>query len=176
MNTAVVEGGQKLEKLLFGDGGDVSADIVAFQCGSVHRFMCTAIDIHNVTRMPVSEKLAFVPGTQKWLLGCIKYTGTLVPIVDVGKFLGLSPEHYVEPKEILIISSADHSQLIGLAVDEIFGLVDRREIAGSGTGVRVPRLIQPHIRAECQYESSVWPIVDLQSLINSTEFKKINLA
>ena len=73
--------------------------------------------VHEVLRVP--EKLTIIPGVQPWVCGVANVRGRLLPIVDLGDFLGLEVSNS-SCQKVLVIELGD--LFCGLLVDEVTGM------------------------------------------------------
>ncbi|WP_060480740.1 chemotaxis protein CheW [Pseudomonas sp. NBRC 111119] len=80
-------------------------------------FVAPMGEVAEVLREPRSSR---VPGVQPWVCGVANLRGRLLPVMDLGRFLGLGHATAGKQRRVLVL---DHEDLFaGLLVDEVLGL------------------------------------------------------
>src|SRR5690606_29439903 len=75
--------------------------------------------LEEVAEVLVCPRLSPVPRTKAWVRGIANLRGSLLPVMDLGGFLGHAPTQLTRHSRILVIHQAGvHS---GLLVDEVLG-------------------------------------------------------
>ncbi|WP_200763793.1 chemotaxis protein CheW [Nitrosophilus alvini] len=77
------------------------------------------IDIKNVIKITKHMDITPVPKTEEYILGVMNLRGSIVPVVDLKKMLGLESDSE-ESREFILVIDSDLGN-IGLTVDEIVG-------------------------------------------------------
>lgn len=90
---------------------------VCFMLGSQH-LMVQVGDISEILPVPQTTPL---PGVQRWAKGIANVRGRLIPIVDLGEFLGNNRKTQGNASRILVVGRKDLS--VGLVVDEVQGMM-----------------------------------------------------
>ncbi len=74
----------------------------------------------EVSEILPEPRFTALPGVKPWLKGVANVRGRLLPIADLGQFLGVKIQALRKQRRILIV---DHGDLfVGLAVDEVLGM------------------------------------------------------
>lgn len=112
--------------------------------------------------------LTRVPGTRDWLAGIANVRGTLLPVVDLQRYLGGKPLASGRRTRILVIDQ--HGVNCGLLVGNVQGM---RHFADN-QDAELPALavsIQPYVEKGCQVDGELRPVLDLQRLAATSEFQ-----
>lgn len=115
--------------------------------------------------------LTLVPGTMPWVKGLANIRGSLLPVMDLQKYLGQSSIHLRQHSRIMVIRQGE--LMVGLLVDEVLGL---RHFEPEEQVDRVQKLdpaIKPYIRGAFNQESQTWHYFDMTSLAEDPEFFKV---
>jgi len=89
---------------------------IGFRLGEL-RFV---IPMGEVSEILPEPRFTALPGVKPWLKGVANVRGRLLPIADLGQFLGVKIQALRKQRRILIV---DHGDLfVGLAVDEVLGM------------------------------------------------------
>lgn len=120
--------------------------------------------------MPVNR----VPGTAPWFLGLGSHKGQLLPVSDLGRYAGGVASTSSANSRLLIINNG--RERIGLAVDDVLGLVDA-EVQASGdigdSDVTLPLPLQPLRTDSLALEGKPASLLDLPVLLTQPEFLRI---
>lgn len=164
---------QELERLsravLTGQGRDAAAGRdwvgVAFRVGS-EQFMVAREEAREVLGFP--PVLTRVPGACAWIRGLANVRGQLLPVIDLRAFLGSGATTPGRNTRLLV---ANHREIpAGLMVDEVLGF---RRFTEAEFSTTVPATIlrcERYLAGSFRRGSEVWPVFDLRSLLESTEF------
>src|SRR5512144_3330779 len=79
-----------------------------------------AVDVRSAREVAVFDELTAVPRAPRHLLGVANLRGTVVPIVDVGPFLGLPDLRPARSVRTLVLR--DGALLAAVVVDNVLGL------------------------------------------------------
>ena len=80
-----------------------------------------ALPVNDVREVLKSRALTSVPNSPPHILGVTSIRGTVLPVIDLGKRLGLPPAVQDERARIIIISPDDEDA--GIVVDRVTGVV-----------------------------------------------------
>ncbi len=112
--------------------------------------------------------LTRVPGTREWLVGIANVRGTLLPIVDLQRYLGGKPLAPGRRSRILVINH--HGINSGLLVGSVQGM---RHIADDQQA-ELPQLaatLKPYVDQACRIDGEIRPVLDLERLTATGEFQ-----
>lgn len=90
---------------------------IGFRIGQQH-FVIPLNESREVFPMP--EQVTSVPKSQPWVFGIVNLRGELLPVLDLGLYLGGTAAKLSKRSRIIVINDAEISS--GLLVDEVFGL------------------------------------------------------
>ncbi|MCS4505554.1 hypothetical protein KBTX_04437 [wastewater metagenome] len=140
---------------------------VAFRLGSRH-LLAPMDEVMEVVTPPA---LARVPHAQGWVLGIANIRGTLVPVSDLGAFLGLGAAADSPVARVLVIAQGDAQA--GVLVDELYGMrhlpaaaermpgEDERAAQGAAAD---------YITAVFEQAGSRWPVFSMSALAGDPAF------
>ena len=115
--------------------------------------------------------LTLVPGTLPWVKGLANIRGSLLPIMDLQKYLGQPAIHLRQHSRILVINQGE--LMAGLLVDEVLGL---RHFEPEEQVNRVKKLdpaIKPYIRGAFNQGDQTWYVFDMTVLAEDPQFYKV---
>ena len=134
-------------------------------------------DVHEVLRPP--ESLTPVPGVVPWVLGVANVRGRLLPLIDLGAFLGLGKAQGSR-QQVLVIEHGD--MFCGLLVDEVTGMQHFTEESYlDSVPAQVSENIRPYL-AGSYWQDDNKPgagrgehlLFSLRALIESKEFMQVS--
>lgn len=113
------------------DEPDGAAEYVVLLLGS-ERY---GVDIRKVHETQTLESIAAVPGTPPFWAGVVNVRGTLYPVLDLRRYLGLEEDEGGGdvPKKLVLVSGAGLT--VGLTVDDAPAV---RRVPGSEVGPPLP--------------------------------------
>jgi len=128
--------------------------------------------IHEILTIPV---LTSIPGAKKWVKGIANVRGSLLPILDLRGFLGLSESTETSLTRILVVN---HKEIFaGLIVDQIWGLkhffLDQRVQQKEATLPGPSAAMHPYIQQGFKDSGKVWPVFSLHSIAEDSDFLKV---
>jgi purine-binding chemotaxis protein CheW len=97
------------------------------------------VDVRDIQEIEPLDKLTPIPGTGAFWSGIVNLRGSMYPVLDVERYLGLSESERVRLPKIALVSRDGMG--VGLLVDEVFEI---REVAVTEIG---PPVIEPENRA-----------------------------
>ena len=127
-------------------------------------------DVREILNFPAV--LTPIPGTQSWMLGIANIRGTLLPVIDLQKFMGGKAVITDKHSRVLVF---DHNGIrAGLLVGEVRGMRHFSE----DQRVEPPRLAGPlanYISEAFQADGQDWPVFGIGLLVESPDFQKASL-
>ena len=127
-------------------------------------------DVREILNFPAV--LTPIPGTQPWMLGIANIRGTLLPVIDLQKFMGGKAIVTDKYSRVLVF---DHNGIrAGLLVGEVRGMRHFSE----DQHVEPPRLADPlanYISEAFQADGQEWPVFGVGLLMESPDFQKASL-
>ncbi|MGJ7518185.1 chemotaxis protein CheW [Pseudomonas baetica] len=138
---------------------------IGFRLGE-HWYVAPMGEVSEVLHEP---RFTQVPGVKAWVKGVANLRGRLLPIMDLGGFLGHEPSTARRQRRVLVV---EHQEVFaGLLVDEVFGLQhfarDSLEPINSLDGPMAP-FIQGRFEREQR-----WQVFSLFALAQSQGFMNI---
>lgn len=109
-----------------------------------------------------------VPGTQAWMLGIANIRGTLLPLIDLQKFLGGAPVVIGRRSRVLVIN---HQGLYsGLLVGDVQGMrhfLERQRCVVPA----LPDTIRQFVQGAYETEGAIRPVFSMNLLAENSEFR-----
>ena len=138
---------------------------IGFRIGD-EQFVASREAVREVLMLP--DAMTRVPGAKRWMLGIANLRGHLLPLVDLKLMLG---NGRTSLRRVTRVISVNHRDIpAGLVVDEVLGfrrfMDNERVKKWDPTVVRCDRYLEGAFKRG----DSVWPVFDLQSLIESSVF------
>ena len=112
--------------------------LLLFRCGG----QVLAVEAAVVREILATGALTRIPGASPSVLGLVNVRGTLVPVVDAGRAVGVEGE--LSRGTLVIVDR--HERPVGLAVDEVIDLVTV-PAESLDTGVALPGVRPDLVRA-----------------------------
>lgn len=75
------------------------------------------VEVQDVQEIEPLDKLTPIPGTPAFWTGVVNLRGSMYPVLDIERYLGLPPSEGVENPKVALVSRASLS--VGLLVDEV---------------------------------------------------------
>jgi twitching motility protein PilI len=126
--------------------------------------------LYQVDEILYYPKLTLVPGTLPWVKGLANIRGSLLPVMDLQKYLGQPAIHLRQHSRIMVIHEGE--LMAGLLVDEVLGL---RHFEPEEQIDRIKKLdsaIKPYIKGAFQQGDQTWHIFDMSALADDPQFYK----
>lgn len=115
--------------------------------------------------------LTLIPGTMPWVKGLANIRGSLLPVMDLQKYLGQSAIHLRQHSRIMVIN---HGELmVGLLVDEVVGL---RHFEPEEQVDRIKKLdpaVKTYIKGAFIQSERTWHVFDMTVLAEDPQFYKV---
>ncbi len=110
-----------------------------------------------------------LPGVRDWVHGVANLRGRLLPVIDLGAFLGLGPTPPGSARRVLVVERGEI--FAGLLVDEVFGL---QHFAAASLAPAPGGLagLAPLVRGRFCRERD-WLVFGAQALVASTAFLEV---
>lgn len=137
---------------------------LGFQLGGA-RFVAPLGDASEILTLP---RLTRLPGVREWVWGVANIRGRLVPIIDLQRFLRVSPTTPQTEWRILVAEEGD--LLVGLVVEQSLGM---QQFPAETRKADLPREMEsvlPFVRGSFRHGGRVWYVFSLRSLIRDRGF------
>ena len=129
------------------------------------------IDINHVREIRGWSSVRSVPGAADFVLGILRLRGSVIPIVDLRRRLGLG-ESVCDERTVVIIVALDHDQAVnnvGLVVDAVSDVVD----LGRGRVLDSPELGTPAQKALARQvallDERMYLLIDLERIFDQKQ-------
>lgn len=141
---------------------------VAFQLGATTLLSSLTCLDEIVDVMPLNP----VPGTTRWFLGLGAQKGQLLPVSDFGQYVGGDASIQHPESRLLIINSG--GERIGLAVDEVLGLVNAEASDTIAQNEQLPGRLQPLLVDQLALDGRDVSLINLAGLLAQPDFLAIS--
>lgn len=115
--------------------------------------------------------LTLVPGTMPWVKGLANIRGSLLPIMDLQKYLGQPAIHLRQHSRIMVIHQGE--LMVGLLVDEVLGLRHFEPEEQVDRIKKVDQSIKPYIKGAFNQAGEAWHVFDMTVLAEDPQFFKV---
>jgi twitching motility protein PilI len=117
-------------------------------------------EVVEVLEFPV---LSRVPRTRSWVLGIANVRGNLLPVIDLGGYLGGEATAPGSRTRVLVI---DHDGFYtGLVVDEVFGIRHFLQEEYTASDSTAAGYLRPYLKNGFRRGEQVWNIFNLHDLV-----------
>jgi twitching motility protein PilI len=140
---------------------------IGFRLGG-RRFVAPLDEVTEILTFP---SLSQVPRTKPWMRGIANVRGTLLPVMDLGGFLGRHPAPVTRFARVIVIRQAGISA--GLLVDEVLGMrhfFDEERSAAPGD---VDEGLQPFVAGAFVRDGGAWLQFSMRTLASHPQFLKV---
>ncbi len=126
-----------------------------------------AVPLDEVSEILREPGYAPLPGVKPWVCGLANRRGRLLPVLDLGAYLGIAARPSGQPRRLLVVDSP--ALFAGLRVDEISGL---QHFALESFAEQVPDCapaVRPLLYGAFRRER-FWPVFSLRRLVEQPDF------
>ena len=89
---------------------------LGFQIGGI-RLVSPMGEVAEILKLP---KLTYLPGVREWVLGVANVRGRLIPVIDMHRFVELTPTLPTSQWRVLVVE--DEDLIAGLLVEQSLGM------------------------------------------------------
>ena len=131
-----------------------------------HRLLIPMAQVAEVVDLPPTTRL---PGTASWLIGVANVRGEILPVVDLGLFLG-NPASSAN-RRCKVVSFQRAGLNLGAVVDRVVGMrqLDGLDAASASSDAEISALTS----ATLMLNAEAWGVLDLDRLVHSDQFKRV---
>jgi twitching motility protein PilI len=144
-------------------------EAVGFRLGGIN--LLAAMD--EVAELLSPPRLTAVPGAKEWVKGIANIRGTLLPVMDLGGFLGLHPVRIGRRSRVLVVRSG--AMATGLLVDEVLGIRHLREDERSAESVHAGGRTDKFMNGTYRQDGKLWGVFGMRDVLESAEFMQVAL-
>ncbi len=140
---------------------------IGFRIGEI--YMIAPLD--QVSEILYYPNLTMVPGTLPWVKGLANIRGSLLPVMDLQRYLGQPPIHLRQHSRIMVIQQGELTA--GLLVDEVIGM---RHFEPEERVTRIKKLdssIKEYVRGAFYQGDKTWHLFDMTVLADDPQFYKV---
>ena len=112
-----------------------------------------------------------LPNTPDWLLGLSNLRGNLIPVFDIGKYLGEVPPNR-EKQMLLVIGTGNKA--VGIMIDGALSQITLGDELPVSEIKDSPDVIKPFIKAAFRYRGEIWLEADLDSMFRELSSKIVS--
>ncbi len=137
---------------------------IGFRVGE-RRLMASITEVFEI--LPVLHHTT-VPGTQSWLLGVVNVRGTLMPLIDLRRYIEGERTPLGDTSRLLVARHGANP--IGLLVEEVLGqrslTVENDPLRLEGDSANWARFVPAHF----ELEGNLWGVFSIAALVTATDF------
>lgn len=115
--------------------------------------------------------LTRVPGAKDWVKGVANVRGSLLPVMDLGAFIGYRPRSIRKQRILVIQHDGIYS---GLIVDEIMGAMSFEQFEQMDYEPDVDENLKPYIKGVFNRQDVDWPVFSLHAVAESPDFRMVS--
>jgi twitching motility protein PilI len=145
---------------------DVHWSALLFQLGD-YRFVCQQAFIHEVLALP---SFAALPSANDWVLGVANLRGALLPLVDLGAFVG-QPSKSTRQRRVMVCRHQE--QWLGLVVDTVMGVQRLKDEQVDQEGECPLTRMQPYAHTSILIRHHRYWVMTLEALLNDPAFMAV---
>lgn len=139
---------------------------VAFEvCG--RRFLALLGDLKEIIYVPGT--ITRIPRVQQWMLGLANVRGSLLPVVDLQRFLCGNDQPLMADSRVLVVERG--GLVTGLLVPAVYGLkhIRRDNPAAAVDPGRFP--MREFLNGAYDLGGEAWPVFDVDALVEHPKFR-----
>lgn len=125
----------------------------------------------EVAEIQSLPNLTRVPGAKDWVKGVANVRGSLLPVMDLGAFIGYRPKSLRKQRILVIQHDGIYS---GLIVDEIIGAMSFEQFEQMDYEPAVEDNLKPYIKGGFMKQDIDWPVFSLHAVAESPKFRKVS--
>ena len=139
---------------------------IGFSVGG-HQVVTPWDEVAEIQTMP---KLTKVPGSKEWVKGVANVRGTLLPVMDLGLFIGFRGKAHRQQRLLVL----NHDGIFcGLVVDEIIGAMTFEKFEQMDDEPYIDDKFTPYIQGGFSKQDIDWPVFSLHAIAESPDFRKV---
>jgi len=140
---------------------------LTFRCGTI----TCGIEGSHVGEVVQQPRITFVPGLPDWVLGVTNLHGSIVSVVDLGRFLQITDG--TQRLAMMFITKAEN-QMIGLMVDSIYQLNSFAVASIFSPPFRVDVEMVAYLRGAVDHEGQIVRLLDCERLLLSSQMQQFS--
>jgi chemotaxis signal transduction protein len=142
---------------------DQVGKLISFEISSGDKCLSLSLDVAAVMKLPAENSLIPIPGSFPCLIGCVKYSGTVVPIFNLTEY---NTDFKEQASEVLIVNDRSHGY-VGLAIKSVDELLLPSLITEDESDDHHKNTVRV---GAVKCKEKLFTVINLLSVIN--EFKK----
>ena len=147
--------------------GAVDEQIVVFTIGSEE----FGVDISRVWEINELQTITRVPRAPKFIEGIINLRGEIIPVLNLGKQLGLFQDEAKSGRRIMVVQSGQNR--LGLMVDEVRQVIQIPAGAVEPPSPLVTTIDSGYLRGIARLEGRLVILFDLDMLLSAEEKESV---
>lgn len=125
----------------------------------------------EVTEILTYPPLSPIPHTKSWVRGIANVRGNLLPIIDLGGFLGRHAALVTRVARVLVIQQGGVQA--GLLVDEVLGMRHFYDEEHAAVPEDLGTELQPFVNGAFARDDSIWLQFSMRALVADPQFIKV---
>lgn len=140
---------------------------IGFRLGG-RRFVASMDEVTEILTCP---PLSPVPRTKSWVRGIANVRGTLLPVMDLGGFLGRHASVFTRFSRVIVIQRDGINA--GLLVDEVLGMRHFFEEERVAAPADLDAGLQPLVTGGFDRDGGIWLLFSMRALVAHPQFLKV---
>ncbi len=132
------------------------------------------IPVDRVVEVLMPADSLAVPGIKSWVIGLSNLRGTLMPIVDLKRYLTTIPTQVTGRSRLMVVNQPGGQ--VALLVDEVFGQRHFANADASDVDLPADSGFARYSDSAFLQEGRVWNQFDIDRLVNDTDFQNAAVA
>lgn len=127
----------------------------------------------EITEILDPPKYTKVPGVKEWMIGIANVRGSLLPLIDLKKFVTGESIQNIKKSRVLVVSHGGSNT--GLIVDDVLGM---RHFSLSEQVYELSEIevaLKPYIAHAFQRDEKNWPVFSFNALVEDERFLHASL-
>lgn len=143
------------------DARQIGARYIMAHTGE-HHFL---LDIQCIAKVLEVAQVSDVPNTKPWVIGLTNHQGALLPVLDLGLWLGLpatAPAQRVQTRWLLLEQAGE--QLI-FSIQADAGLIEINKFTAV-TEANLPASCEPFVKLKCVHQTQDCYVLELKNMLD----------
>lgn len=142
--------------------------VLSFRLGKEHY----CIDITDAKKVFRPASITRIPNAPNFVIGVTNLHGEIVPLLDIGYFLGLTQKEGFSGTKA--ITSDIKGSTIGILVDDVDEARDIEESSIQPPLATIKGRLAEFTKGQVEIKDQILILIDLKKILNCEEIKKLN--
>ncbi|MDP0590011.1 MAG: chemotaxis protein CheW [Candidatus Endonucleobacter bathymodioli] len=130
------------------------------------------VDSREISEILLVPDTVPLPNVKTWVQGVANIRGSVIPIFDLGVFLGGSEEYALERRRVMLVEKKNI--IFGLVVDDVLGVVQFPSLSSEESILgSLPPIMRPFISG-CCYKDISYMVFSTDQLVENQRFISVS--